>query len=70
VEAAGFVFGGAGNIRANPDDPYAAKSIRGHMDRFIFRFRKPQRYGKRRHWNARSCVWGHLDILVNAKSVC
>jgi predicted methyltransferase len=46
VEAAGFVFGGESNILANPDDPHTAgpfnKSIQGHTDQFLLRFRKPQ----------------------------
>ena len=46
VEAAGFVFDGESNILANPNDPHTAgvfnKSIQGHTDQFIFRFRKPQ----------------------------
>jgi len=45
VEAAGFVFDGQSNILANPNDPHTAgpfnKSIQGHTDQFIFRFRKP-----------------------------
>jgi len=45
VEAAGFVFDGESKILANPDDPHTAtvfdKSIRGHTDQFIVRFRKP-----------------------------
>lgn len=46
VEAAGFVFDGESKILANPDDPHTAavfdKSIRGHTDQFILRFRKPR----------------------------
>lgn len=46
VESAGFVFEGGSNILANPDDPHTAgvfdKSIRGHTDQFILRFRKPR----------------------------
>jgi predicted methyltransferase len=46
VEAAGFVFDGESNILANPNDPHTAtvfnKSIQGHTDQFILRFRKPQ----------------------------
>jgi len=45
VEAAGFVFAGASDILANPADPHTAsvfnKSIQGHTDQFLFRFRKP-----------------------------
>lgn len=46
VEAAGFIFDGESNILANPNDPHTAgpfnKSIQGHTDQFILRFRKPQ----------------------------
>ncbi len=46
VEAAGFVFDGQSNILANRDDLHTAsvfdKSIQGHTDQFILRFRKPQ----------------------------
>ncbi len=45
VEAVGFKFDGASNALSNPDDPHTAKvfdkSIRGHTDQFIYRFRKP-----------------------------
>lgn len=45
VEAAGFKFVSEGSILANPDDPHTAnvfdKSIRGHTDQFIFKFKKP-----------------------------
>ncbi len=45
VEAAGFVFDGESNVLRNPADPHTAtvfdKSIRGHTDQFIYRFRKP-----------------------------
>ncbi|MEO8808778.1 MAG: class I SAM-dependent methyltransferase [Rhodanobacter sp.] len=45
VEAAGFVFDGQSNALRNPADPHTAtvfdKSIRGHTDQFIYRFRKP-----------------------------
>ncbi len=45
VEAAGFVFDGQSNALRNPDDPHTVKvfdkSIRGHTDQFIYRFRKP-----------------------------
>lgn len=45
VEAVGFVFDGESDALHNPADPHTAnvfdKSIRGHTDQFIFRFRKP-----------------------------
>jgi predicted methyltransferase len=45
VEAAGFAFDGESNALRNPADPHTAtvfdKSIRGHTDQFIYRFRKP-----------------------------
>lgn len=45
VEAAGFVFDGASEALRNPADPHTKavfdKSIRGHTDQFIYRFRKP-----------------------------
>ena len=45
VEAAGFVFDGESNALRNPADSHATKvfdkSIRGHTDQFIYRFRKP-----------------------------
>ena len=45
VEAAGFVFDGASNALRNPNDPHTIKvfdkSIRGHTDQFMYRFRKP-----------------------------
>jgi predicted methyltransferase len=45
VEAAGFKFESESSILANPDDPHTAKvfdkSIRGHTDQFIYKFRKP-----------------------------
>jgi len=45
VEAAGFVFAGESNALRNPADPHTIKvfdkSIRGHTDQFIYRFRKP-----------------------------
>jgi predicted methyltransferase len=45
VEAAGFVFDGESKALHNPADPHDAKvfdkSIRGHTDQFIYRFRKP-----------------------------
>lgn len=47
VEAAGFVFEGESRILANPTDPRTAgvfdKSIRGHTDQFLYKFRKPRR---------------------------
>ena len=46
VEAAGFVFDGESNALRNPADPHTKavfdKSIRGHTDQFIYRFRKPR----------------------------
>jgi predicted methyltransferase len=43
--AAGFVFDGESNALRNPADPHTIKvfdkSIRGHTDQFIYRFRKP-----------------------------
>lgn len=46
VEAAGFVFDGESDVLRNPADPHTAsvfdKSIRGHTDQFIYRFRKPR----------------------------
>ena len=45
VTAAGFVFAGESNLLRNPADPRTAlvfdKSIRGHTDQFIYKFRKP-----------------------------
>lgn len=45
VEAAGFVFDGESNVLRNPADPHTIsvfdKSIRGHTDQFMYRFRKP-----------------------------
>jgi predicted methyltransferase len=46
VEAAGFKFESESTILANPADPHTAtvfdKSIRGHTDQFIYKFRKPR----------------------------
>jgi predicted methyltransferase len=46
VEAAGFKFEGESKVLANPADPHTAtvfdKSIRGHTDQFLFKFRKPK----------------------------
>lgn len=46
VEAAGFVFDGESNALRNPADTHADKvfdkSIKGHTDQFIYRFRKPK----------------------------
>lgn len=46
VTAAGFVFAGESNVLSNPADPRTAlvfdKSIRGHTDQFIYKFRKPK----------------------------
>ena len=45
VEAAGFVFDGESAILANPADPRTIKvfdkTIQGHTDQFILKFRKP-----------------------------
>ncbi|HEX7130678.1 MAG TPA: methyltransferase [Rhodanobacteraceae bacterium] len=45
VEAAGFRFDGESDALRNPKDTHTAKvfdkSIRGHTDQFIYRFRKP-----------------------------
>ncbi len=45
VEAAGFVFDGESNVLRNPADAHNLKvfdkSIRGHTDQFVYRFRKP-----------------------------
>jgi predicted methyltransferase len=45
VESAGFVFAGASSALRNPNDPHTNKvfdkSIRGHTDQFMYRFRKP-----------------------------
>lgn len=45
VEAAGFVFDGESDALRNPADAHDLKvfdkSIRGHTDQFIYRFRKP-----------------------------
>jgi predicted methyltransferase len=47
VEAAGFVFDAESNVLRNPADPHTAtvfdKSIRGHTDQFVYRFRKPEK---------------------------
>jgi predicted methyltransferase len=46
VEAAGFVFASDSKILANPADPGTIKvfdkSIQGHTDQFILKFRKPR----------------------------
>lgn len=46
IEAAGFVFDGESNALRNPNDPHTVKvfdkSIRGHTDQFVYRFRKPE----------------------------
>ncbi len=46
VEAAGFVFDSDSVILANPADPRTIKvfdkSIQGHTDQFILKFRRPQ----------------------------
>ncbi|MEP7186556.1 MAG: methyltransferase [Rhodanobacter sp.] len=45
AKAAGFVFDGESNALRNPADPHTIKvfdkSIRGHTDQFMYRFRKP-----------------------------
>ncbi|HEX2669090.1 MAG TPA: class I SAM-dependent methyltransferase [Gammaproteobacteria bacterium] len=45
VEAAGFKFEGSSDALRNPDDKHEVgvfdKSIRGHTDQFIYKFRKP-----------------------------
>ncbi len=52
VEAAGFVLDSENEILANPDDPRTIKvfdkSIQGHTDQFILKFRKPQLSRSRR----------------------
>lgn len=46
VEAAGFKFVSESKMLHNPADPHTAlvfdKSIRGHTDQFIFKFRRPK----------------------------
>jgi predicted methyltransferase len=46
VEGAGFVFDGESDALRNPADPHDIKvfdkSIRGHTDQFMYRFRKPK----------------------------
>jgi predicted methyltransferase len=46
VEAAGFKFDSESSILANPADPRTArvfdKTIRGHTDQFVLKFRKPK----------------------------
>jgi predicted methyltransferase len=46
VAAAGFKFEGESKVLANPADPHTAtvfdKTIRGHTDQFLFKFRKPK----------------------------
>jgi predicted methyltransferase len=46
VEAAGFKFEAESKLLANPADPHTAlvfdKTIRGHTDQFIYKFRKPK----------------------------
>lgn len=45
AQAAGFMFDGESDALRNPADPHTVKvfdkSIRGHTDQFIYRFRKP-----------------------------
>ncbi|HET6912964.1 MAG TPA: methyltransferase [Rhodanobacteraceae bacterium] len=49
VEAAGFTFDGESDALRNPKDTHTEKvfdkSIRGHTDQFIYRFRKPKSAG-------------------------
>jgi predicted methyltransferase len=46
VTAAGFVFEGESDVLRNPADDHKVKvfdkSIRGHTDQFVFKFRKPK----------------------------
>jgi predicted methyltransferase len=46
AESAGFVFDGESDALRNPADPHDIKvfdkSIRGHTDQFMYRFRKPK----------------------------
>ena len=46
VTAAGFIYEGESKVLRNPADPRTAlvfdKSIRGHTDQFIYKFRKPK----------------------------
>ena len=46
AEAAGFVFDGESEILRNPSDDHKLsvfnKTIRGHTDQFVYRFRKPR----------------------------
>ena len=46
VQAAGFRFEGESPLLANPKDPHTVavfdKSIRGHTDQFVLKFRKPR----------------------------
>ena len=46
VEAAGFVFEGESTAVGNPADDHTVTvfdpAIRGHTDRFVYRFRKPR----------------------------
>lgn len=45
VESVGFVFDGESDVLRNPNDPHNIKvfdkTIRGHTDQFVYRFRKP-----------------------------
>jgi predicted methyltransferase len=47
VTAAGFVFEGESDVLRNPADDHKKvvfdKSIRGHTDQFVYRFRKPRK---------------------------
>jgi predicted methyltransferase len=46
VTAAGFIYEGESKVLRNPADPRTAlvfdKSIRGHTDQFVYKFRKPR----------------------------
>jgi predicted methyltransferase len=46
VTAAGFVFEGESRVLRNPADTHRTtvfdKSIQGHTDQFVYRFRKPK----------------------------
>jgi predicted methyltransferase len=46
MQAAGFEFAGSSDVLHNADDPLDIpvfdKSIRGHTDQFVYRFRKPK----------------------------
>lgn len=52
VEAAGFEFAGSTDVLRNPYDAHSLnvfdKSIRGHTDQFVYKFRKPA-HGHKKH---------------------